>query len=76
VHRARLTKGKLKALLSRKYKGRVADKILHLFSSDMNTVLDFNQWIELLESLLNFRKDRLMRMVFNVFDFNDDNGVC
>lgn len=39
--RARLTKGKLKALLSRKYKGRVAEKILQLFAQDINVPLDF-----------------------------------
>lgn len=76
MHRARLTKGKLKALLSRKYKGKVAEKILHLFSSDMNTALDFNQWFELIESLVNFKRDKLMRMAFTVFDFNEDCGVC
>lgn len=42
----------------------------------MNTALEFNQWIDLLEALLNLRKDRLVRMVFNVFDYNEDNGVC
>ncbi len=39
IVRARLTKGKLKAHLSRKYKGKVAEKILeHL---DLSVPLDF-----------------------------------
>lgn len=76
INRVRLTKGKLKALLSRKYKGKVAEKILHLFSSDMNTAVEYGQWLDLMESLLNFKRDKLMRIVFAVFDYNEDHGVC
>ena len=62
--------------MSRKYKGRIAEKIVSLFSSEMNVALDFTAWVDLLESLLNYKKDRLLRMSFNVFDFNEDNSVC
>lgn len=40
IARARLTKGKLKAHLSRKYKGKVAEKILSFF--DISVPLEFN----------------------------------
>lgn len=52
VMRARLTKGKMKAHLSRKYKGKVADKILqHL---DFSVPLEYPAYCDLLEKLLNF----------------------
>jgi hypothetical protein len=71
-----MTKGKLKAHFSRKYKGKIAEKIIQPFSSEMNVNLDFNQWIDLLESLINHRSDLLKWTVFNVFDFNEDRNVC
>lgn len=64
----------MKAHLSKKYKGRVAEKILqHL---DFSIPLDFNAYIDLLEKLLNFIPDRLKRIAFNVLDFNDDRSIC
>lgn len=74
IIRARLTKGKMKAHLSKKYKGKVAEKILrHL---DFSMPLDYNAYIDMLEKLLNFKKDKLKRIVFQVFDYNDDNSIC
>lgn len=63
-------------MLSKKYKGRVGEKILGLFSSDMSVPVDFSQWLDLIESLLNFKRDRLLKMAFHVLDFNDDGAVC
>ena len=62
-------------MLSKKYKGRVGEKILSLFASEMNVPIDFNHWIDILEANLNTKKDRLLKMVFHVFDFNDDGYV-
>lgn len=42
----------------------------------MNVPVEFSQWLDLLESLLNFKRDRLLKMAFHVLDFNDDGAVC
>ena len=42
----------------------------------MNVPLEFGGWVEVLEQQLNAKKDRLLRMAFNVFDFNEDGSVC
>jgi len=64
----------MKAHLSRKYKGKVAEKILeHL---DLSVPLDFSQYLDLLEKLMNFGQDKLKRIAFNVYNFNDDRYVC
>lgn len=51
VNRARLTKGKLKAYLSKKYKGKVAEKILQ--PMDLSVPLEFGQYCEMLEKFMN-----------------------
>lgn len=35
--------------------------------------LNYDQWIDLLENLMNNRPDLLRYMAFTVFDFNEDN---
>jgi len=70
----RLTKGKMKAFLSKKYKGKVAKQIIaHL---DFSVPLDLGGYVDMLEKLLNLGLDRLKRMAFNSFDFNEDGRVC
>ena len=64
----------MKAYLSKKYKGKVAEKILQFF--DLSVPMDFTQYVELLEKMLNFQGDRLKRMAFTVFDFNEDKQIC
>jgi hypothetical protein len=49
--RARLTKGKMKAHLSRKYKGKIAEKIQTFL--DISMPLDYNAYIDMLERMLN-----------------------
>ncbi len=64
----------MKAHLSRKYKGKVAEKILdHL---DLSVPLDYTQYIDMLERLLNFGQEKLKRIAFNVFNFNNDRYIC
>lgn len=46
-----MTKGKMKAHLSRKYKGKVAEKILQYL--DFSLPLDFNAYCEMLERMMN-----------------------
>ena len=71
-----MTKGKLKAHLSKRYKGKIAEKIMYAFSDSMENPLDFNAWIDLLENLLNSKADILKLMIFKVLDYNEDNHVC
>lgn len=76
INRTRLTKGKLKAILSQKYKGKVAEKIMSLFFSDLIVPLEYSKWIDLVEELLNSKKAKLQWIAFNVLDYNEDDHVC
>lgn len=58
----------MKAYLSKKYKGKIAEKIIPFL--DLSIPLDFNSYCETIEKLLNLSQDKLKRMAFNVFDFN------
>jgi len=51
IIRAKVTKGKMKAYLSKKYKGKIAEKIL--FHLDFSLPMDFNGYIEMLERMMN-----------------------
>jgi Ca2+-binding EF-hand superfamily protein len=64
----------MKAHLSKKYKGKIAEKILS--SLDFSMPLDFNGFIDMLERLLNISQDKLRRIAFNVFDFSEDKFIC
>ena len=37
---------------------------------------DIDGYIELIEQLLNFKPERLMRIAFDVYDFNQDKSIC
>ena len=64
----------MKAHLSRQYKGRIAEKIIHQL--DFSLPLSFDAYIELLEKLLNFTPLKLKKIAFNVLNFNDDKYIC
>ena len=55
VTAARLTKSKLLAYLSRRYKAQVAKTIAQCF--DFSTNFDYDTFIEEIEQLINFRRD-------------------
>ncbi len=74
LQRAKMTKGKMKAYLSKKYKGKVAEKILAVL--DLSISQDFNAYCDMLERLLNITPDKLKRMTFNVYNFNEDRTIC
>jgi hypothetical protein len=63
----------MKAHLSRQYKGRIAEKILNQL--DFTVALSFDGYIELLEKLMNFVPQKLKKIAFNVFNFNDDKFI-
>jgi PP-loop superfamily ATP-utilizing enzyme len=52
ISRVKINKGKMKAYLSKKYKGKIAEKILVFL--DIQVALDFNSYIDLIEKLINF----------------------
>lgn len=64
----------MKAHLSKKYKGKIAEKVLTYL--DLSMPLDYNGFCDMLEKLLNVVPDKLKRMAFNVFDFNEDKFIC
>ena len=68
--RTNMNKGRLRAYLSKRYKGPVAEKIIN--GIGMTVPLEFEEYIEMIEKLLNYTPEKLMRMAFNVFDFNED----
>ena len=37
---------------------------------------DFHQYCDLIEKLLNTETDRLLRIAFDVYDFNQDKLIC
>lgn len=59
---ARLTRGKLQAFLSRRYKGSVAKVITYFF--DFSTPYEYESWIDEIESFLNFKSDILKKIAF------------
>ncbi len=68
VQNIRLTKGKLKAFLSQKYKGYVAQRVVQFF--DFSTNYDYEKFIDEIENFLNYRRDTLMKMAFSIYDFD------
>jgi hypothetical protein len=55
LSKAKLTKGKLKAHLSRRYKGKIAERIIQAFSAFLEVPVEFGAWIDILETLLNYK---------------------
>ena len=70
AHRVKLYKGGLRAYLSKRYKGAVAEKILTALQ--MTVPLELDEYADMIEKILNGAPERLLRMGFNVFDFNED----
>lgn len=74
VTAARLTKGKLLAYLSRRYKGPVAKIMATVF--DFSNHYDYDTFIEEIEQLINFKKETLLKMAFQVYDYDQDHTIC
>ena len=72
--RTKLYKGNLRAHLSKRYKGPIAEKILA--GIGMGTAgLEFDDYVEMMEKLLNYAPEKLVRLGFNVFDFDEDKHI-
>ena len=68
--RTKLTKGNLRAAISRRYKGSIAERILSKFP-EFHYATDFDSYVELIEKLINIdENERFLRIAFDIFDFN------
>lgn len=74
VSAARLTKGKLLAFLSRRYKGSVAKIIAQYF--DFSTHYDYETFIEEIETFMNFKRETLLKIAFQIYDYDQDHFIC
>ena len=76
VIRTKLTKGGLRATLSRRYKGAIAEKVVSAIPG-FHVAQDIDDYIAIIEKLLNDEtEERLMKIAFNVYDFNKDKLIC
>ena len=75
--RAKLTKGKMKAYLVDKYGGVIAEKIAKWCSDMFNRgPVDYDQYCDFFENVLNNQSDRLYDLAFSVYDFNSNKFIC
>lgn len=62
------------AYLSRRYKSLIARIITKIF--DFNTNYDYESFLEEIEDFMNFKKDTLKKLAFQIYDFDNDHNVC
>ncbi len=70
----RLNRSKLKAFLSQKYKGYIAHRMMSVF--DFATNLDYDKYLDMIETLMNFKEQTLFKLAFSLYDFDQDNLIC
>lgn len=56
------------AWLSRRYKSSVAKTISAYF--DFSTNYDYETFIDEIETFINFKRDTLKKIAFNIYDFD------
>ena len=66
-------RGQLKAFLAIRYKGHIAQRIVKFF--DFRTAIDFDNFIDQIEVMMNQKNDNLFKMGFKIFDFDDDGVI-
>ena len=77
LKRAKLTKGKMKAYLVDKYGGVIAEKIVRWCSDMWNRgTVEYDQYCDYFENLLNFNNRRLYELAFSVYDYNSNKYIC
>jgi len=72
---ARLTRVKLRSFLTKRYRGQEAVRILDVFDFSAMSY-DFDSFYDHIEKLLNFQPDKLKKIAFSIYDFNEDKVVC
>ena len=70
-----MTKGNLRAAISRRYNGAIAEKVIQKLPEFSNPV-DFESYTDLIEKLMNTETERLLRIAFDIYDFNSDKLIC
>ena len=71
-----MTKGNLRAAISRRYKGAIAERVIAKLP-EFSIPQDFEWYCEFIEKLVNTeQRDRLMKIAFDVYDFNQDKLIC
>ena len=43
---------------------------------DFSTNYDYEKFIDEIENLLNYRRDALLKMAFNIYDFDQNRLIC
>jgi Ca2+-binding EF-hand superfamily protein len=69
-----MTKGKMKAFLSRRFKGRIAQCITK--GLDIYNTVNLESYCQIWEDLLNHNPEKLLKIAFQSFDFNKDKYIC
>ena len=70
----KMNKGTLRAHLSKRYKGQVAEKIIQGLDLGLKP-LDLNEYVDAIENLINFKKEQLLMIGFNIFDVDEDDKI-
>ena len=67
----------MKAYLVDKYGGLIAEKIVR-WCSDMfsRATVEYDQYCDYFENLLNFDTRRLYELAFSVYDYNSNKYIC
>ena len=73
--RTKLTRANLRAAVSRRFKAQIAEKVVQKFP-EFQCPLEFEAYVELLEKMINLENDRLMKIAFDIFDYNQDKLIC
>ena len=60
--------------LSKRYKATIAKTIAHYF--DLPQPYEYGTWMDAIETLLNERQDILIKIAFQIYDFNSDHQIC
>ena len=76
VRYGKMTKVNLRAAISRRFKAVIAEKVVSKFPEFQNAQ-EFEQFCDIIEKALNQdNDDRLWKIAFEIFDFNQDRVVC
>ena len=60
--------------MSRRYKGYVARIIVQYF--DWSNSFDYETFIDEVENFMNYKRDTLKKMAFQIYDFDSDHQIC
>jgi len=82
MKKAKLTRGKLKVYLIKIYNSVIAEKVIKHFADAFSKgPITFDLFCDYFNTLINFKfgdehHEKLLKMGFAVYDFNDDKSIC